>query len=123
MRLILLLCVAGAMGVLVRFAVMKMTAGASFPWGTIVVNLLGCFLFGVILVVLPRHFNLTRESEIGVVLLAGFMGALTTFSTYAFDLYSLYEQGRWGAMTGYFSIQNGGGMLLFCLGLVTGKFY
>jgi CrcB protein len=86
MKLVVGLAVAGAAGTLARFALgaaVQRLAGGPFPWGTLCVNLLGCLLFG--LVVGLWEARATLDSELKLILLAGFMGAFTTFSTLAFD--------------------------------------
>jgi fluoride exporter len=57
-------------------------AGYSFPVGTLVVNLLGCFLLGGIAEYAMRHLSIPPEWRIGITV--GFLGAFTTFSTFTF---------------------------------------
>ncbi len=82
----------GALGTLCRYGVNVLGArllGLGFPYGTMIVNLLGCFLFGVIAgLAESRGFV---HPELRGLLLVGFMGAFTTFSSLIFDSYSLYE--------------------------------
>jgi CrcB protein len=58
-------------------------AGYSFPAGTLVVNLLGCFLLGGIAEYAMRHLSIPPEWRIGITV--GFLGAFTTFSTFTFE--------------------------------------
>jgi fluoride exporter len=68
------------------------TAGA-FPWGTLVVNLTGSFVLGLL-------FALTAErailpADIRGPVMIGFIGAYTTFSTYMLESWGLLESGSW----------------------------
>ena len=89
---ILMMFCAGGLGTLSRFglsALITKLAGGPFPLGVFVVNILGCFLFGFIweLVVLRQAVSeYTR-----IILLTGFTGAFTTFSTFIFDSFILYN--------------------------------
>lgn len=128
LRLAIFLALGGTFGVLLRYGVVRWlhpeTASdvLHFPWGTVTVNLLGCFFFGLFLVLMHEKYALPKNHELAVVLLTGFLGALTTFSAYAFDLYSLYDHGRWGMLCGYFFLQNFGGPAMLLAGLFLGRF-
>lgn len=91
MQNLLLLALAGACGALARHGLSLAVNGLAeqlfgkmdFPWGIFVVNVLGCFLFGLVWELSAvRHLfsDATRT-----VLLVGFMGSFTTFSTLVFD--------------------------------------
>lgn len=93
---LLLLSIAGACGTVSRFAVCEMmqkAKGAHFPYGTFTVNILGSFLFGVIYVLAERKLTLGTETRL--ILLIGFMGAFTTFSTFAFDTAKMLKASQW----------------------------
>jgi CrcB protein len=87
---------AGAAGALSRWGIGRLAVcllGASFPYGTLIVNILGCFLIGLIM-----HLGLTtaRISETTrIALTVGFLGALTTFSSFSYETLVMAEQGRW----------------------------
>lgn len=68
-------------------------AGASFPMGTLVVNITGAFLLGFIL----RYATATPSvsPELRALLTTGFCGGYTTFSTYSFETAGLLEDGRY----------------------------
>ncbi len=59
-----------------------------FPWAIMVVNLLGCFGFGMSMGLGEKLFPLDEAERI--ILFAGFFGSFTTFSTFIFDIYSLW---------------------------------
>ena len=85
--------VAGAAGAVARYlldrAVAERGRGA-FPWGTLVVNVTGSLLLGVI-TGLALHHGLSKSAKI--VLGTGFCGAYTTFSTFTFETVRLVEEG------------------------------
>ncbi len=62
------------------------------PYGTFAVNMLGCFLIGLILGLAESRQFLTPEARLFIV--TGLLGSLTTFSTYAFESFSLFRDGR-----------------------------
>jgi CrcB protein len=90
---------------------------APFPWATASVNLLGCLLFGVVAALLPEEES---GSPVRVFLLAGFLGAFTTFSTFAFDSVRLLQESRPGSALLNLALQNAGGLLFLGLGLWLG---
>lgn len=83
----------GAIGAVSRYALTAWVdgiAGKSLPWGTLAVNVLGSFLIGVLLVV----FASRTDSELArQLLITGFLGSLTTFSTFSMQTVSLLQQG------------------------------
>ena len=86
----------GALGACLRFFLSQMAIqlfGKGFPFGTLLVNVLGSFLLGL-LYSLIEHGQLQTipwRSLIGV----GFLGALTTFSTFSVETLTLLQQGEW----------------------------
>ena len=90
-----LIAAGGAIGAVVRFAVgegLMLALGKSFPFGTLAVNVAGCFLLGF-LAGLGTH---ALSTELRTGLAAGFLGALTTFSTFGFETVDNVQQQRWG---------------------------
>lgn len=65
--------------------------GTSFPYGTFVVNMIGCFLIGVFDVLATERFALTPAAR--VLLMTGFCGGFTTFSTYILETSNLMRDG------------------------------
>src|SRR5262245_11105364 len=88
-----LMCVAlaGAAGAVARWGTahfVDAVAGKTWPWGTFVVNVLGCFVFGFGYQIFDLR-AVPPNSPQRLLLLTGFLGAYTTFSTFAFDTYDI----------------------------------
>lgn len=117
------LAVAGACGTLARYGLtglVQRLAGANFPWGTFSVNALGCLLFGLIWTLISERFP--GSGELRFVLLIGFMGAFTTFSTFVAESGLLLADGEHWYGLGNILLQNVVGLVLFFLGMALGRF-
>jgi CrcB protein len=83
----------GAIGASGRYltnvAVMRLI-GPGFPWGTVIANILGSFLMGVVVVALA-HKDATRLAPF---LMTGILGGFTTFSAFSLDALTLWERGQ-----------------------------
>ena len=89
------------------------------PWGTFAVNMLGSFLFGLVWV-LTENIS-TWSTELRWLLLAGFMGAFTTFSTFMFDSSELIRLSQWGMLAGNMIGQTALGLAGLYLGITVGR--
>ena len=99
---ILLVALGGALGAVARHAVATAAAhrlGAGWPWGTLLINLSGCFLIALLAA------RLTSEN-LRYLLPIGFVGAYTTFSTYGYETVRLIETGRTAAAAAYVLASN-----------------
>jgi CrcB protein len=98
MERFLWICLAGALGTGARYLVglwAGQRLGASFPWGTFIVNLAGCFLIAV---VIQTALNLASfPPTLRLALTTGFMGGLTTYSSFAYETTRLAQDGALGA--------------------------
>ncbi len=109
--------IAGGIGSLFRFGLTELSAqilGKAFPWGTMLVNLLGCFLFGIIWSLSLK--GMWRE-EIRAILLVGFLGGFTTFSSFAFHNEQMLTQAHWNALFLNVLVQNIVGIAAVWLGI------
>ncbi len=117
-----LIAVAGALGTLARYGLgglVQEHSGKMFPWGTVAVNLLGCLVFGVIWSSLQERGPTSSETR--TILLIGFMGAFTTFSTFIFETRKLLDDAQWLPAVGYFALHNLGGLAAMIAGLALGR--
>lgn len=109
-----LVALAGALGTLARYGLsglVQRLAGPAFPLGTFTVNVVGSFAFGLVFGVLESRLALS--AQLRMLLLTGFMGAFTTFSTYMFESAALLRHGQYGA-----AFLNLGGQIVLGLALV-----
>ena len=93
---------AGAAGSLCRYGVTLAAValpGGSTVYGTLIVNVLGCALLGALTALGPIHSEWGQRLVLA--LRVGFLGSLTTFSTFAAESSTLAELGRWGASGAY----------------------
>jgi len=119
---ILLLALAGACGTLARYwlsGAAQGLLGRGFPWGTAAVNLLGCLLFGLVFVLADER-QLIR-AEYRVVILVGFMGAFTTFSSLIFETGELMRGSQWAFAALNLIGQNVLGFAAFFVGATLGR--
>jgi CrcB protein len=84
----------GSLGAASRYGISLLAArvvGTGFPWGTLAVNLIGCFLIGVVFALIDRMRVLTPD--VRLLFVTGFLGALTTFSTFSLETVSIFRSG------------------------------
>ena len=97
----LLIALGGAAGSLLRYLIggaVQRTSASGFPIGTMFVNISGCFLIGI----LVRQFlNMQTSPELRALLIVGFCGGFTTFSTFSGETLALIEGGEYGRAAGY----------------------
>jgi CrcB protein len=85
----------GALGCLLRYLLSGWVhglLGRGFPYGTLAVNVLGAFLVGFVMELSLRSTLITAELRTGLTI--GFLGGLTTFSTFSYETFKLLEDGE-----------------------------
>ena len=117
----LLVMLGGSLGAATRYGVSLLTArlwGPQFPYGTMVVNLAGCFLIGLLFALADRSRLLTPD--VRLLLITGYLGALTTFSTFSLETVNAGRAGLTLQSLTNILINNLGGLSLTWLGLRLG---
>jgi fluoride exporter len=111
-----LLAVAGSIGAILRYAVsgwVQRSAGGTFPWGTLAVNLTGCIAIGLLA---PLLMERIVRPEYRVAILIGLLGSFTTFSTFGYETFRLLSDGQFGHAAAYVLAMNAGGLLAVWIG-------
>jgi fluoride exporter len=83
---LIIIMLGGSLGAVSRYLIGLMAArawGVNFPWGTLIVNMAGCFLIGLIFALADSVRLLTPS--VRLFLITGFLGALTTFSSFSLE--------------------------------------
>ena len=97
MKQIFYIMLFGAFGAVSRYGVGVATRarlGKAFPYDTLIANVLGCFLIGAIMYgILSRHIDETVKTA----LVVGFLGSFTTFSSFGYATFELFQKGDWPA--------------------------
>ena len=111
----------GALGALARWGVARAlpSSPAGWPWSTLLVNLTGCLLLGLLLAALfARHPD---HPWLRPFLGTGVLGGYTTFSTFAVDVVRLADAGAWPVAVGYLLVSVAGGVLAAAAGVRLGR--
>lgn len=124
LQTLLVIASLGAIASVARFwlsTVVQQRAGAGFPWGTFAVNAAGCLFFGFVWSLFEKRSN--WDPHVRMMILAGFAGAFTTFSTFAFDTVRLIEESAYGLALLNVLGQSTLGIVLIFLGFILGKWF
>jgi fluoride exporter len=120
---ILLVMTGGSLGALSRYGISLLTAklfGTGFPLGTLIVNLSGCFLIGLAFALGNRGLSI-MNSSIRLFFMTGYLGALTTFSTFGLETVNTLWEGSYLVSGANILTNNIVGSALVFLGLVVGR--
>lgn len=119
-----LVFVGGGLGAAVRFLVTTAAARwEAFPLGTLAVNAGGSFLMGLVMgaiLLLTEKYGLIAE-PLRLLLAVGFLGGLTTFSSFSFETLLLLKGGSYLLALGNVALQLFAGLLLAALGMALAK--
>lgn len=92
----LLISLGAILGANLRYWISNLAAekfGSSFPYGTFIINITGSFLIGLFITLATDRFPIDPRWRLFFVV--GFLGAYTTFSTYAYESFSMLFKGQW----------------------------
>src|SRR6266403_1097092 len=113
-----LIAVFGAIGTLARYGlqgVVQIRAASTFPYGTLLVNLSGCFLLGLIGQFILKHLVISPNWRVAIAV--GFFGGYTTFSSFGWETAKMLEDGEWARASAYVGASVVVGLLLSVAGI------
>ena len=120
-RVVLMLSIGGSLGVNARYwlgVAIARWVGVAFPWGTLLINVSGAFAIGLLAVLLSRWMP---HPEIRLLVVVGFLGGYTTFSSYAAEAMALWERGARGEAAAYVVGSVAAGIAAVVLGTGAGR--
>jgi CrcB protein len=109
---LLLIGLAGLLGTLARYALSGFIArrfGETFPTGTLIVNIVGCFLAGFLFYLMQERFLV--NDIVRTAIMIGFLGGFTTFSSFGLQTFTLLRDGEMGLATMNVLVSNVAGLL------------
>jgi len=115
---LLWIAVFGAAGTLARYGLqglVQIRSGSTFPYGTLLINLTGCFFLALI-----YQFSINRmviSPELRIAIGVGFFGGYTTFSSFGWETAKMLEEGAWLPAAVYVSVSVIIGLLLSFAGI------
>ena len=113
-----LIAIFGAIGTLARYGLqglVQIRVASTFPYGTLLINLTGCFFLGLI-----GQFTLNRmviPPDWRVAIAVGFFGGYTTFSSFGWETAKMLEDGEWLRASAYVGASVAAGLLLSIAGI------
>lgn len=119
---VIAICLGASVGALARWGLgLWLTPGGVIPWGTLAANLVGGYLIGVCIAIfqaMPQIDPLWR-----LLLITGFLGGLTTFSTFSAEVVGFLMQARYGLALGTAALHVLGSLLMTVAGIKTAIFF
>lgn len=115
---VLSICIGASLGALARWSLgLWLNPGGAIPWGTLAANLIGGYLIGICVAVFQAMPQLDPVWRLALV--TGFLGGLTTFSSFSAEVVALLMQQRYGLALGTASLHVAGSLLLTVAGMWT----
>ena len=112
-----LIALGSALGGLGRFALNQAVTARTdslFPWGILLVNVLGCLAIGIC-------YGVSDRDWVRYFVMTGILGGFTTFSAFSLDSFKLAEAGRWGQAGGYVALSLATCLVAVWLGVLVGR--
>ena len=122
MNKILPIAIGGGIGAVLRYQIqgwVQDRLGAAFPYGTLVVNISGAFLIGLLMTIFLDHFEATPAWRLFLVV--GILGGYTTFSALTWETYQLLAAGSLAEGALYAGGSFAGGMAGLWIGVIVGR--
>jgi len=117
---LILVGVGGGIGSIFRFLISRITfSQGHFPWATFIINIIGCLIIGFFIGMAVKHSS--SAENIRLLLVAGFCGGFTTFSTFSLENVYLYQSGNYLALVLYITLSVIIGFAAVFLGLALSK--
>lgn len=113
---LLLVMIGGAVGAGLRYEAGRLALralGPAFPWGTLIVNLAGGLLIGLLAGAMGEG---ATQRPLWMLLAVGVLGGFTTFSAFSLDLFAMIERGEAGVALAYVAASVLGSLLLLMAG-------
>ncbi|WP_158615557.1 fluoride efflux transporter CrcB [Acidipila sp. EB88] len=118
----LLVAVGGGCGSMLRYFIGARAAehfGPAFPVGTLSINLMACFVIGLVLQFLSLHAEINPEWRF--LIATGFIGGFSTFSTFEWEAWSDLASGRYWVGLVYIAVSLVGGLVAVSIGVSAAK--
>jgi fluoride exporter len=115
---ILMIALFGAVGTLARYGLqglVQVRTGGTFPYGTLLVNLTGCFFLGLIAQFTMNHMVISPDWRVAIAV--GFFGGYTTFSSFGWETAKMMEDGEWLRASTYVATSVVAGLFLSVAGI------
>ena len=122
MLTVLAICIGASLGALARWGLgLWLTPGGLLPWGTLAANLVGGYLIGVAIAAFQAMPQLDPVWRL--LLITGFLGGLTTFSSFSAEVVEFLMTGRYALALGTATAHVAGSLLMTVIGIKTAAFF
>jgi fluoride exporter len=119
---VLAICIGASFGALARWQLgLWLNPGAVLPWGTLAANLIGGYLIGVCVAAFQSMPQIDPVWRLALV--TGFLGALTTFSSFSAEVVAMLQQSRYALALGTAALHLIGSLLMTIIGIKTTMFF